>query len=184
MKIKTVTARPDGFYVVNAGLADACEIALIDGGPLAGQLIDWLRETEAAPWPRSLAEIRATAQAEVLRRLSALTAGFVAGYTAEEVAGWAAKTAAAQAQLAGEPQAILSLEAAITGEDPNDLAEAILTRAAAYQALIAQITGLRRTANAAIAAAQTPDAVAAALQAALAQAEATLETITPLETSA
>ena len=69
---------------------------------------------------------------------------------------------------------MIEAEAAITGEDPEALAHAIVARAAQYTGLIARVTGLRRQTSAALEAAPTAEAIAEVLAAALGQAEALL----------
>lgn len=149
----------EAYRLLLEGLCAGRQIVLQDGQPAL-----------ADPPPPSLDDLRKAAQAKVLAWATEFGARFTAGYTVEEVASWGTKAAAARAHLAGEDQPIIIAETEVTGEDPADLARTILAAAELYQAIVARITGLRRATMAAIDAAETAEAVEAALTAALASA--------------
>jgi hypothetical protein len=88
---------------------------------------------------------------------------FTEGVPPVEIASWPTKAIAAAAHLAGKPQDMIKAEALLTGEDPDDLAATIVAKANLYTSIIAQMTGLRRMAFQAIAAANTAGQVQAAL---------------------
>lgn len=122
--------------------------------------------------PPPMDHVRAQAVAAMEAWISHFLAKFTAGVPEAEVASWPVKAERARQHLGGAPQAMIAAEAALTGEDAKALAQKIAAKAAAYEAIIARTTGLRRATEAAIAAAQTPEAVAAILQGARAKAEA------------
>jgi hypothetical protein len=129
-------------------------------------------------WVEAVPDIgaaRAAALTAMADWISGFTARFTAGYPPEEVAAWPVKAAAARAHLAGIASPLIEAEAALTGEDVDDLAALIAGMADQYEAVIARVTGLRRATRDAIMAAETPEAVTAVLTAAKAQAEAMIE---------
>lgn len=117
-------------------------------------------------------DLRADALASVQAWATRFTAQFTAGYSPEEIASWPVKADAARKHLAGEPQAIITDEAALTGEDPNDLATLVVQMADQYETVIAKVTGLRRATRNAIEAATTKEAIDQIVAGALSQAEA------------
>jgi hypothetical protein len=119
--------------------------------------------------------VRSNALSAMADWISGFTARFTAGYPPEEVAAWPVKAAAARAHLTGITSPLIEAEAALTGEDVDDLAALIAGMADQYEAVIARVTGLRRATRDAIMAAETPEAVTAVLTAAKAQAEAMIE---------
>jgi len=86
-----------------------------------------------------------------------------------EKLGWDAKAAAARALLAGtalpEQREMIAAEAGVTGEAPEALAARIAARSAACHLAMAQVTGLRRRAQAAILTARAPQEAEAVLHA-------------------
>ncbi|MDP4033640.1 MAG: hypothetical protein Q8P60_12455 [Pseudorhodobacter sp.] len=127
-----------------------------------------------APAPPSLDEVKASARAAMLAWINDFTAIFTVDTPADERLSWDAKEAAAAAQIAGnaDPRqvALLADEATITGETVDNLALLILANADLYRAVIARVSGLRRTTRVAINAAESPEAVQAVLDAAKARA--------------
>jgi hypothetical protein len=117
-------------------------------------------------------KLRADALASVQAWATRFTSQFTAGYSAEEIASWPVKADAARKHLAGDPQAIITAEAALTGEDPNDLSALVVQMADQYETVIAQVTGLRRATRDAIEAATTKEAIDQIVSGALSQAEA------------
>ena len=107
----------------------------------------------------SLAAHRAAAMAVMGSWIATFLGHFTDGLPLAEVASWPTKAEAATRHLAGDPQPMIEAEAAITGEDPEALAHAIVARAAQYTGLIARVTGLRRQTSAALEAATSPEAV-------------------------
>lgn len=169
LTIEHVMARPDGRFVVNPGGAEV--VVSLDPAredPNAPALLAWLRQNKAAPHQPTREEARAAALRDMAEWIERFTGQFTAGVPAAELVSWPVKAQAARAHLAtGVAQPLIEAEAALTGEAPDDLAQRIAAKAAAYEAIIARVTGLRRVTEAAIAAAQTPEAAAAALTAAL-----------------
>lgn len=123
----------------------------------------------AAP---SIEQVRAQAMGAMEAWITQFLASFTAGVPAAELASWPVKAERARAHLGDTPQSMILSEAAITGEDAGALAQKIVAKADAYEAIIARVTGLRRATEAGIENAQTPEAVAAVLASARAQAEA------------
>lgn len=124
------------------------------------------------PPPPTLDQVRAVAVSAMEAWIAAFLSQFTAGVPAAELASWPVKADRARAHLGGTPQSMILAEAAITGEDAGALAQKIVAKADAYEAIIARVTGLRRATEAAIGEAETPEAVAAVLAAVRAQAEA------------
>lgn len=120
----------------------------------------------------TLVDVRARAVTAMEAWITSFLSQFTAGVSPAELASWPVKADRARAHLGGTLQSMILAEAAITGEDAGALAQKIVAKADAYEAIIARTTGLRRATEAAIAAAETPEAVAAALTNARAQAEA------------
>jgi hypothetical protein len=128
-----------------------------------------------APDPAiALENARATAASAMLGWIETLLSQFTEGVPAIEVASWSQKAAAARSFLAGDAAPQVTDEAAVTGEDPQDLALAIVGKADLYTAIIARATGLRRATLLAIDSAETPEAVAATIASAKASAEVML----------
>lgn len=120
----------------------------------------------------TLADIRAQAATGMAAWIAHFLEQFTAGVSPAELASWSVKAERARQHLAGVPQPMITAEATLTREPPNVLAKKIVAKSDAYEAIIARITGLRRATEAAIASAKTPEAVAAVLKSARAQAEA------------
>lgn len=152
-------------------IAAQAQGATIQPGPDGQPVAVWpAPPTEA----EALAAVRAGAHATMADFVAGVTGRYTAGLPLAEVASWPTKRAAAVRHLAGDPQPMIAAEAGITGEAPDDLARAILTKADFYTAIIARVTGLRRQTATAIDAAASPEAVQAVLLAARAKAAALL----------
>ncbi len=153
--------------------ADAVEITdaryaeLLDGQS-AGQIItaggDGAPTLQSQP-SLSIDAVRAQAGLAMSDWIAQFLAQFTTGVPAAELASWPVKADRARQHLAGKAQAMIAAEAALTGEDATALAQKIAAKADAYEAIIARVTGLRRATEAAIAEAETPEAVAEALEA-------------------
>jgi len=128
---------------------------------------------DVAPAP-ALSGVKREAHVAMLDWIENLLSQFTAGVPAVEVASWSQKADAARSFLAGDAAPQVTDEAAITGEDPQDLSLAVVAKADLYTAIIARATGLRRATVLAIDAAETPEAVAAAIASAKASAEVML----------
>jgi hypothetical protein len=121
------------------------------------------------------AQALAAAQGAARARLVAAIEGFSEKVTGDvplsEKLSWGTKEMAARAVLAGagsaEDKALLQGEAKVTGEAVSDLAARIVRNSDTYRGLVAMLTGLRRGAEAAIAAARTPSEADAVADAAL-----------------
>lgn len=120
-----------------------------------------------------MAAIRTRAVARVVAVIDA-AADAIAGPVPEyERASWPTKEAAARAYLSlplaagatAAQAAMIEGEATVAGETPAAVAARIVANADAWIGAIAALTGRRRVALAAIAAAETPDDVQAALTA-------------------
>lgn len=120
----------------------------------------------------SIIDLRAQALAAILLRIEALTAQFTAGYPSAEIQSWPTKAAEAAIVLAGGASAMIAAEATARGKTPQDMAATIATNAAYYTTIIGAMSGVRGSAGEAIAAAVTPEDVAAALGEALAAGQA------------
>ncbi|MCD9148526.1 hypothetical protein [Pseudophaeobacter flagellatus] len=116
-----------------------------------------------------LAQAKAASLAEALDRLTTSASAITGRVPQAERDSWATKAVAARAYLASaasvEQVAMLQAEAAITGEEIEDLAAAIVAMADAYAGIAAQLAGLRRKTRTAIEAALTPAQVQVALAA-------------------
>ncbi len=112
---------------------------------------------------RRLAEARATAMAQILEAIHGVTEAMTGPVPLAEKLSWSAKEAAARATMEGRATkaeaAMIEGEAAMTGESSVDLIGRILKNADAYRAAMAQLSGLRRAAEAAIDAAGDPATV-------------------------
>ena len=111
--------------------------------------------------------IRENAIRAMVDRINEFTAQFTAGVPKDEVASWPTKAAGAEVVLGGGTSAIISAEAATLGVDAMTVATDIATRSAQYEAIIGAVTGVRRSAEAGIAAAGDQAEVDAALDAAM-----------------
>ena len=129
--------------------------------------------------PEVLAATRSLALARARRFADRTTVAITSDVPLDEKLSWATKEVEAAAYQADNqaPTPILSAEAAITGETIADLAAEVLTNAIAFRTISGQIAGLRRTTRAAIEAADSPEAIEAALAAARTQAEAMLAAV-------
>jgi hypothetical protein len=119
-------------------------------------------QIETSP-PLSIEDLRTQANAAMTAWIDRFLGQFTAGVSPAELASWPVKATHARAHIGGAPQPMIMAEAAITGEDAGALAQKIVAKSDAYEAIIASVTGLRRATEAAIAAADTQEAVAAAL---------------------
>lgn len=97
------------------------------------------------------------------------------------IAEWREKGPAAIAHLSGaasaEQTAVLQGEASMTGETIDDLAAIIAPRYQAYLTIGPKITGMRRNVTKLVNAAETPEAVEAVFDAAMAQARTAADQI-------
>ena len=170
LNIKTVHARPDGTHVVNLGAEDEAAVLLapIAEDENAGDLINWLRGNKAQSWPINLPDVKAGAKRSVIGWINALTEQLTSKYSTIEIAGFVAKKIEAEKVQGGEPGPfpMLESEATLTGETVTDLAAVVLTKDAAYEAITATVTGLRRNTFTAIDAATGAPDVQAAIDAA------------------
>ena len=123
---------------------------------------------------RALVSAKAAATAEVVAAVEAAATAITGPIPEAEKASWPAKAEAARALIADTATvaqaAMIEAEARVTGEDTLSLAGTIVAKADAYATLAATLAGLRRHTLRAVAQADTPEAVAAAiadLQAAL-----------------
>lgn len=130
-------------------------------GAVQAGAVDWAGRTTAAS--RAAADLdaaRRAAQTRLLRRLDAVAQVITGEVPLVEKLSWGPKEAAARAWLAAtaEPdaRALIEGEAMVTGEDPAELAARIVAKAQAYRAAVAAMTGLRRRAETALAAATAP----------------------------
>lgn len=129
--------------------------------------------------PEVLAATKTLALARARRFADRTTVAITSDVPLDEKLSWATKEAEALAYQADNqvPTPILSAEAAITGETIANLAAEVLTNAIAFRTISGQIAGLRRTTRAAIEAADSPEAIEAALAAARTQAETMLAAV-------
>ena len=97
---------------------------------------------------------------------------FVGGVPAAEMASWSTKADRARAYLAGSASAMIETEAQLRGITGEQMARTIVARSDAYEAIIAAVSGLRGVTQAAIEAAETPEAIEAVIEGAMARAEA------------
>ena len=145
---------------VYQGLVIATAEQLANMGMIAGD----------GPPPALIGTIRANAIAAMIARIDQFTAQFTAGVPKDEMASWPTKAAGAEVVLSGGTSAIISAEAATLGVDAMTVATDIATRSTQYAAIIGAVTGVRRSAEAGIAAAGDQAEVDAALAAAMATA--------------
>lgn len=72
----------------------------------------------------------------------------------DEKLSWAAKEAASRAYVSDTSDALQTAmiegEATLTGENPSDLANSIISNADLYRAVVTQVSGIRRVTNAAL----------------------------------
>ncbi len=123
---------------------------------------------EPTPAPPTLEQVQAIARLQVVALIDAKEALLTGGVPANERASWSAKEAAARSWLADQAQPVpvlIAAEAAVVGETALAVAQRIVARADAWLPVTGAHTGHRRVAEAAIAAAETPAAVQAALDA-------------------
>ena len=149
--------------------------ARIEGGPEGLPVATF----PAPPSPdESLKAARALGRTMMQAWIDGFLAPFTAGRPRDEIASWPAKAAAAESHLAGKPHAMILAEAAVTGENPDDLALSIAIKAQAYMVIAAKVAGLRRATEGAINAATSQDEISAALDAAKAAAVAEMAAVT------
>lgn len=117
---------------------------------------------------RALGEARAAARAAVIAAIDAASLRITGPVPLTEMLSWASKEQAARSWIEGHPlpgdTLMIEGEAAVTGEAPDGLAARILRNADVYRGAVAALTGLRRSAETAIALAATPEEVAAVLR--------------------
>jgi phage FluMu protein gp41 len=141
-----------------------------------GVLMDMTEDEIAAHSARmpsdadTLAQAKVAAGAALIAWSNAVTAAITGPVPLAEMLSWSAKETAARAMLNASASdadaAMIGAEAAVTRADPLELSQRIIANADAYRQAIAALTGLRLQALKAIAAADTPDAVQAAVAAA------------------
>lgn len=129
-------------------------------------------------WSLPIGIARADAKAAMRDWIDGFLEPFTAGRPRDEIASWPAKAPAAESHLAGKPSAMILAEAAVTGENPDELALSIAIKAGAYMVIAAKVAGLRRATEWAINAATSQAEIAAALDAAKAAAVAEMAAIT------
>ena len=121
------------------------------------------------PPPPPLSDIQARAKAEVIAFADQIASrpDIAGAYPQSEKEGWATKLAAAEAHLAGTASQMqtdtLATEANIVGITVDQLAQAIVVKAAWFAKVNATISGMRQKAFALIDAATTNDEVDAVL---------------------
>ena len=128
-----------------------------------------------APSGPSLENVKEKATARVIAFADEVGAQLTAGYPRAEVQSWPAKAAEAKAWLADTTRAapaIIDAEARATGNTPEQVARAVVAKAAFFERVAGFISGLRQKTEAAIEAATDAAGVEAALQAGLAEAQA------------
>ncbi len=132
---------------------------------------------EYTPPPPPLEIIQAEAKRSVVGWINALTDQLTSKYSTIEIAGFVAKKIEAEKAAAGDPGPfpMLESEATLTGETVADLAAVVLAKDAAYEAITAAVTGLRRNTFTAIDAATSAPDVQAAIDAAKVSASAMAE---------
>jgi hypothetical protein len=138
-----------------------------------GEEFDALSTTAADFTPPSdpapdMESLRVNARAQVVTMIEAREAAMTGAVPQNERASWSAKEAAARKWLADQLQpvpALIAAEAAVVGEAALLVAQRIVARADAWLPVTGAHTGHRRVAEAAIAAAETPDDITAALDA-------------------
>jgi hypothetical protein len=141
----------------------------LTGGPelevLRETALDYVPPDVPAP---DMAAIRAAARTQAVALIDAREAAMTDAVPTNERASWSAKEAAARKWIADQAQpvpALLAYEASVTGETDLQVAQRIVARADAWLPVTGAHTGHRRVAFDAIAAATTPEGVAAALTA-------------------
>lgn len=112
----------------------------------------------------ALEAARAAVRGEILQGIAEVAGRITGEVPLAEMLSWGPKEEAARAHVAGsasaEQLALIRGEAAITGEAEAALVTRILANADAYRGVVALLTGLRRKAEAGLAAAASPEAVA------------------------
>jgi len=127
---------------------------------------------------RTIDQRRAQAVVNLVAMINGAADALTAGVPMAEMLSWGAKEAAARKLLAGDvlsayEAAILRPEADLTGETLAQLAARVAYRGDQYRAVVSAMSGVRRQAETAIAGAETPEAIGAAL----AHAGATLQAL-------
>jgi hypothetical protein len=125
---------------------------------------------------RALGEARSMARAQVIAAIDAASERVTGRVPLTEMLSWGTKEQAARSWIEGRamPEEALMIEgeAAVTGEAPDGLAERILRNADVYRSAVAALTGLRRSAETAIALARSPEEVAQILRGVTARLDA------------
>lgn len=121
-------------------------------------------QAEADLPPFDVAAARASAMARVLRWCDAKAGAVTSRYVAAEVAAWPAKAAGARQIVAGgDVPLLIATEATALGVPPATLAGWIVTKAEAYETIIAGLAAVRQKAAAQIELAATQEEIQAAL---------------------
>lgn len=113
-----------------------------------GQIIPYEPEADPAE-PPTFATVD-EALADLSAHIDALLTGLVKGAGDMERHSWFAREAVARAYLAGEDlgdTSLLHAEAAVTGEEIDQLADRIMEASEAYHASASTLTGVRRKAR-------------------------------------
>lgn len=123
--------------------------------------------TEQITKTDKLAAEKRMAEEELRQRLEQRAHKVIGGYTRAEMQAWPQKEADARDLLAGRGRraahSMVQTEAAELGEDAMTLAQRIVAKANAFREEAAQIAAIRQKVIAVIEAAETSDAVWAAL---------------------
>lgn len=121
----------------------------------------------------------AAANAAITAAIASVEDALTEGVPLGEKLSWPAKEAAARAVLVGNATEadteLLAGEATLTGETVAELAGRIVARATQYRFAISRLSGIRRSASARIASAETGKALEQAVSLAQAQCAAILE---------
>lgn len=127
----------------------------------------------------ALTAAKGAALSRVLAWSDAAASPLVSGVSDLEVMSWPSKFPAAKAYLAGNAcvnqTCMIEGEASLTGETCADLCARIVAKAQSYHLAASIIAGVRRHVDDLLMAAETPEACAAAADAAIAAAQAALD---------
>lgn len=174
----TIThARYDLDGTVTAGPIEGCTWSGLTPAsrfwPVVQEWIDAGNEPDPYVAPPKYANADA-AKAAMIQWVTDFTAMVTGPVSIDERLSWDAKEAAARAYIAetadAAQTAMIENEAAITTEDPADLAAIIISRADTFRAVVARVAGLRRKTIAAIDAVIEPAEYEAVLVAAKTEA--------------
>lgn len=177
MKIKTVSALPNGNMKLNLGLKDEKEIDPRDDEVWL-KIKEWkkIKGNEITPYVRDLEEEKEKAKVRVVRMLDTLTKPLTSTYCLEEVSSWSQKAIQARAFAdTGEVGTLLAAEAEASGDSVDDLAMLIITKADHYETRVARVSAFRRETFSSIEKAKTlaeiQDVISVALVATTTEAE-------------